>query len=67
MGSLVETLRTGGCSRQRTLCDRSELNGSARAQWLKRVEVFHEQSEAQLKLFLRISKCRPMIRRWREW
>src|SRR6202165_2490764 len=39
-------------SRQRTLCYLGELNGSAEARWLKSVEVFNEQGEAQqLKLF----------------
>src|ERR1700682_6145947 len=50
--SLVETVRTGSGPRQRTLCYLGELNGSAQARWLKSVEVFNEQGEAQqLKLF----------------
>jgi transposase len=50
--SLVETVRTVGGPRQRTLCYLGELNGSAQARWLKSVEVFNEQGEAQqLKLF----------------
>src|ERR1700727_2614914 len=50
--SLVETVRTGDGPRQRTLCYLGELNGSAQARWLKSVEVFNEQGEAeQLKLF----------------
>src|SRR5713101_3872226 len=50
--SLVETVRTGSGPRQRTLCYLGELNGSAEARWLKSVEVFNEQGEAQqLKLF----------------
>jgi transposase len=50
--SLVETVRTANGPRQRTLCYLGELNGSAQAQWLKSVEVFNEQGEAQqLKLF----------------
>jgi transposase len=50
--SLVETVRTAHGPRQRTLCYLGELNGSAQARWLKSVEVFNEQGEAQqLKLF----------------
>src|SRR5271169_1297045 len=50
--SLVETVRTADGPRQRTLCYLGELNGSAQARWLKSVEVFNEQGEAQqLKLF----------------
>jgi transposase len=50
--SLVETVRTASGPRQRTLCYLGELNGSAQARWLKSVEVFNEQGEAQqLKLF----------------
>src|SRR6202795_4428678 len=50
--SLVETVRTVGGPRQRTLCYLGELNGSAQARWLKSVEGFNEQGEAQqLKLF----------------
>src|SRR5437899_8167693 len=50
--SLVETVRTPDGPRQRTLCYLGELNGSAQARWLKSVEVFNEQGEAQqLKLF----------------
>src|SRR6202166_2929968 len=50
--SLVETVRTADGPRQRTLCYLGELNGSAQAGWLKSVEVFNEQGEAeQLKLF----------------
>jgi transposase len=50
--SLVETVRTSSGPRQRTLCYLGELNGSAQARWLKSVEVFNEQGEAQqLKLF----------------
>jgi hypothetical protein len=45
--SLVETVRTTGGPRQRTLCYLGELNGSAQARWLKSVEVFNEQGEAQ--------------------
>jgi hypothetical protein len=38
--------------RQKTLCYLGELNGSAQARWLKTIEVFNEQGEAeQLKLF----------------
>jgi transposase len=50
--SLVETVRTRDGPRQRTLCYLGELNGSAQARWLKTIEVFNEQGEAeQLKLF----------------
>jgi transposase len=50
--SLVETVRTASGPRQRPLCYLGELNGSAQARWLKSVEVFNEQGEAQqLKLF----------------
>src|ERR671937_2940635 len=50
--SLVETVRTTDGPRQRTLCYLGELNDSAQARWLKTVEVFNEQGEAQqLKLF----------------
>ena len=45
--SLVETVRTVDGPRQRTLCYLGELNGSAQARWLKSVEVFNEQGEAQ--------------------
>jgi len=50
--SLVETVRTPDGPRHRTLCYLCELNSSAQTQWLKTVEVFNEQGEAQqLKLF----------------
>lgn len=50
--SLVETVRTPGGPRQRTLGYLGELNSSAQARWLKTIEVFNEQGEAQqLKLF----------------
>jgi len=50
--SLVETVRTPGGPRQKTLCYLGELNSSAQARWLRTVEVFNEQGEAQqLKLF----------------
>ncbi len=50
--SLVETVRTSAGPRQRTLCYLGELNGSAQARWLKSIEVFNEQGQAeQLKLF----------------
>ena len=50
--SLVETVRTASGPRQRTLCYLGDLNGSAQARWLKSIEVFNEQGEAQqLKLF----------------
>jgi len=50
--SLVETVRTASGPRQRTLCYLGELNSSAQARWLRTVEVFNEQGEAQqLKLF----------------
>src|ERR1035441_7672929 len=50
--SLVETVRTPDGPRQKTLCYVGELNSSAQARWLKTIEVFNEQGEAQqLKLF----------------
>src|ERR1700730_5814931 len=50
--SLVETVRTPDGPRQKTLCYLGELSGSAQARWLKTIEVFNEQGEAeQLKLF----------------
>src|SRR5215510_4564545 len=50
--SLTESVRTPEGPRQRTLCYLGELNSSAQARWLKTVEVFNEQGEAQqLKLF----------------
>src|SRR5215470_6390900 len=50
--SLVETVRTPDGPRQKTLCYVGELNGSAQARWLKTIEVFNEEGEAQqLKLF----------------
>jgi transposase len=50
--SLVETVRTPDGPRQKTLCYLGELNSSAQARWLRRVEVFNERGEAQqLKLF----------------
>src|SRR3982074_2570031 len=45
--SLVETARTPDGPRQKTLCYLGELNSSAQARWLKTVEVFNEQGEAQ--------------------
>jgi transposase len=48
----VETVRTPDGPRQRTLCYLGELNGSAQARWLRTIEVFNAQGEAeQLKLF----------------
>jgi hypothetical protein len=50
--SLVESVRTPDGPRQRTLCHLGELNGADHARWLRTVEVFNEQGEAQqLKLF----------------
>jgi len=50
--SLVEMVRTPDGPRQKALCYLGELNGSAQARWLKSIEVFNEQGEAQqLKLF----------------
>src|SRR4051794_25962577 len=50
--SLVETVRTPDGPRQRRLCYLGELNSSAQARWLRTIEVFHEQGDAQqLKLF----------------
>lgn len=45
--SLVETVRTAEGSRQCTVCYLGELNSSARANWLKRAEVFNEHGERQ--------------------
>ena len=45
--SLVETVRTADGPRQKTLCYLGELNSSAQARWLKTVEVFNEQGEAE--------------------
>ncbi len=50
--SLVETVRTPDGPRQKTVCYLGELNSSSQARWLRTVEVFNEQGEAQqLKLF----------------
>jgi transposase len=50
--SLVETVRTANGPRQKTLCYLGELNSSSQARWLRTVEVFNEQGQAQqLKLF----------------
>src|SRR6266581_3704378 len=50
--SLVESVRTPDGPRRRTLCHLGELNGSDHARWVKTIEVFNEQGEAQqLKLF----------------
>jgi transposase len=50
--SLVESVRTPDGPRQRTLCHLGELNDSDHARWLRTIEVFNEQGEAQqLKLF----------------
>src|SRR6266851_8349085 len=45
--SLVETVRTPDGPRQKTICYLGELNSSAQARWLKTVEVFNDQGEAQ--------------------
>jgi transposase len=45
--SLVETVRTADGPRQKTLCYLGELNSSSQARWLRTVEVFNEQGEAQ--------------------
>ena len=50
--SLVETVRTPAGPRQKTLCYLGEINSSTQARWLRTVEVFNAQGEAQqLKLF----------------
>jgi len=50
--SLVETVRTPDGPRQKTICYLGELNSSSQARWLKTVEVFNDQGDAQqLKLF----------------
>jgi len=49
-----------------TLCYLGELNSSAHTRWLRTLEVFNEQGEAQqLKLFPSHVKVPPTIRRWR--
>jgi transposase len=45
--TLVETVRTPSGPRQRTVCYLGELNSSAQARWLKTVEVFNDQGQAQ--------------------
>jgi hypothetical protein len=45
--SLVEAVRTPDGPRQTTLCRLGELNCSAQARWLKTIEVFNQQGEAQ--------------------
>ena len=45
--SLVETVRTADGPRQKTICYLGELNSSSQARWLKTVEGFNEQGEAQ--------------------
>ena len=48
----METVRTPDGPRQKTLCYLGELNSSTQSRWLRTVEVFNEQGEAQqLKLF----------------
>src|ERR1035437_6427268 len=50
--SLVETVRTPDGPRQKTICYLGELKSSAQARWVKTVEVFNDQGDAQqLKLF----------------
>src|SRR6267154_1927560 len=50
--SRVETVRTADGPRQKTLCYLGELNSSAQARWVKTIEVFNDDGEAQqLKLF----------------
>ncbi len=65
--SLIEMVRSVDGPRQRTLCYLGELNGSAQAQWLKSVEVFNDQGEAeQLKLFpphVEVSSDDPQVAR----
>ncbi len=45
--SLAETVRGPDGPRQRTLCYLGELNSCAQARWLKTIEVFNDQGEAQ--------------------
>ena len=45
--SLVKTVRTPDGPHQRTLCYLGELNDSAQARWLKTIEVFNENGQAQ--------------------
>jgi hypothetical protein len=42
----VETVRTVDGPRQRTLCYLCELNDSAQARGLKKIEVFNAQGES---------------------
>ncbi len=50
--SLVETVRMPDGPRQKTLCYLGELNSSAHSCWLRTIEVFNDQGDAQqLKLF----------------
>ena len=57
----VEFVRTPDGLRQRTLCYLDELNDSVQARWLKTIEVFNENSQAQqLKLFP--SEVKPQVR-----
>jgi len=50
--SLVETVRTPDGPRKKTVCYLGKLNSSAHARWMKTVELFNEQGDAQqLKLF----------------
>src|SRR5882762_3019767 len=50
--SLVETVRTADGPRQKRLCYLGELNSSAQTRWVKTIEVFNDEGEAQqLKLF----------------
>jgi len=65
--SLVESVRTPDGPRQRTVCHLGELNGSDHARWLKTVEVYNAQGEAQqLKLFpsdVELPKDDPQVAR----
>src|SRR5207249_11475005 len=50
--SLVESVRTPDGPRQRTLCHLGELNDSDQVRWLRTVEGFNEQGEAQQRKLL---------------
>jgi len=66
--SLVETVRTPDGPRQRRLCYLGELNDSAQARWLRTVDVFNAQGEAeQLSCFPPTWSRRRTIRKWRGW
>src|SRR3954465_5482017 len=64
--SLVETVRTPDGPRQKTLCYLGELNSSAQARWLKTIEVFNEQGEAQQRVTSMYNPAREELL-WDAW